>query len=204
MQGYQTFKTRENDTPLFHQGVGRKDSKKASSAAPALVPYAEAGDRRCGRCRRPHAVGDTKWTRLPPALARCARPRPASNGGPCKGSQARAWPPQRSAAGGVSLRQQWEAPKGTLDWVEHRETSIQSAAGGSRGREGDKPREPDGAGLTSREVWRRLKTRRRWVFKRSTRPPRGKPDSSAPRSRARCPKIWDSSLLEHLEAFRRL
>ena len=82
-------------------------------------------------CRRGHEVDPTT-----PALARCARPRPASNGGPCKGSQARAWPPQRSAAAGHSLRQQSEARKGTLCWVEHRETTTQSAAGGSRGREG--------------------------------------------------------------------
>lgn len=82
-------------------------------------------------CRRGHEVAPTT-----PRVSEVCQAAPREHRKPCKGFQARAWPPQRSAAADPSLREtQSEGRKGTLCWVEHRETTTQSAAGGSRGRE---------------------------------------------------------------------
>lgn len=129
-QGYQTFSLREKQPYAIYQGVGRKASKNPKRLQ-ALVPNLEAGDRRCGRCRRPHAVGDTLVSPTTPRVSKVCQAAPREHRKPCKGFQARAWPPQRSAAADPSLREtQSEGRKGTLDWVEHRENLNPKRSGG--------------------------------------------------------------------------
>ncbi len=135
MQGYQTSQAAGKTPCGINQDVGRKDSTISSSAVRRLFHIWRPATEGAEDVARPHAVGDTLVSPTTPALARCAKAAPRERQKPCKGFQARAWPPQCSAAARLLSRQASEDRKGTLDWVEHRENHNPKRSGGSRGRE---------------------------------------------------------------------